>query len=287
MAGKKRSVNGQVKAQTQSASAAQDITMTDATPPCGQPQPPLSKTTSSPSTTAASKEKATVPQKPKKEGQTNSKPPAQPSTHHTTTRSKRQKLAKLPLNTKISKRPLLHPALPTPFASSQHPKVLYITASSPYISALKRVRKLLAQTSQRHKQSVSAQEKALGRARFAEANGRLDARTVEREIAGEAARKGGADGAAGAGEQVYLKATGRAIPRALEIALYFQTEADCRVRIDMGSVSAVDDVEVSVDGEQQQQGREEGGGGDDNDDDEIPETRLRTVSSVSVSIGLK
>ncbi|XP_014557480.1 hypothetical protein COCVIDRAFT_25896 [Bipolaris victoriae FI3] len=281
MAGKKRSVNGQVKAQTQSASAAQDITITDATPPCGQPQPPSSKTTSSPSTTSASKENPTAAQKPTKKGQPNSKPPVQPSTRHPTTRSKRQKLAKLPPNAKISKRPLLHPALPTPFASSQHPKVLYITASSPYISALKRVRKLLAQISQRHKQSVSTREKALGRGRFAEANGKLDARTVEREIAGEAARKRGADGGAGGGEEVYLKATGRAIPRALEIALYFQAEADCRVRIEMGSVSAVDDVEVGVEGEQQ--GREEAGG----DDEEIPETRLRMVSSVSVSIGLK
>ncbi|KAJ5025477.1 Rpp20 subunit of nuclear RNase MRP and P-domain-containing protein [Bipolaris maydis] len=276
MAGKKRSVNGQVKVQTQSASAAQDITMIDATPPCGQPQPPSSKTTSSPSTTAAGKEKAIAPQKPTKKGQPNSKPAAQPST-----RSKRQKLAKLPPNAKVSKRPLLHPALPTPFASSQHPKVLYITASSPYISALKRVRKLLAQVSQRRKQSLSAREKTLGRARFAAANGKLDARMVEREIAGEAARKRDADGGAGGGEEVYLKATGRAIPRALEIGLYFQAEADCRVRIEMGSVSAVDDVEVSVQGEQQ--GREEGGGGDD----EIPETRLRMVSSVSVSIGLK
>lgn len=143
------------------------------------------------------------------------------------------------------------------------------------------MRKLLAQISQRHKQSISAREKAFGRGRFAEANGKLDARTVEREIAGEAARKGGADGGAGGGEEVYLKATGRAIPRALEIGLYFQAEADCRVRIEMGSVSAVDDVEVSVEGEQQ--GREEGGG----DGDEIPETRLRMVSSVNVSIGLK
>ena len=73
---------------------------------------------------------------------------------------------------------------------------------------------------------------------------------------------------------VYLKATGRAIPRALELGVKFQGEEDCFVRVEMGSVSAVDDVEVRVPEEVGEEG-------------EVPETRIRTLSSVTVCIGLR
>ncbi|USP82680.1 hypothetical protein yc1106_09954 [Curvularia clavata] len=274
MAGKKRSANGQVKPQTHSTPPAGDITMANDTPPCGQPQPPSSKTASTPSAIPERQDKLENSQP-----ESTSKPAAHTSIPHSTTRQKRekrQKLPKLPPNTSITKRPLLHPALPTPFASSSSPKTLYITASTPYIPALKRVRKLLAQITRRHKQSLSASKKASSRGGYLEANGRLEAGAVEREIVGEAGRKG-EQGAAE--EEVYLKATGRAIPRALEIGLYFQEDGEFRVRIEMGSVVAVDDVEDK----RQAGGSEEEG----KEEEEIPETRLRTLSSVTVSIGFK
>lgn len=80
------------------------------------------------------------------------------------------------------------------------------------------------------------------------------------------------------GEEVYLKATGRAIPRALELGVKFQGEEDCRVRVEMGSVKAIDDVEVRGGGEVE--------GGEEEADD-VPETRIRTLSTVTVCIGLK
>jgi ribonuclease P/MRP protein subunit POP7 len=84
----------------------------------------------------------------------------------------------------------------------------------------------------------------------------------------------------GEGEKVYLKATGRAIPRALSLGVEFQAEAErCVVRVEMGSVRAVDDVEVT--GKAAEEG-EVGGVEED-----VPETRIRTISSVTVSIGLK
>lgn len=102
---------------------------------------------------------------------------------------------------------------------------------------------------------------------------------MEREIVGEAGRRGKEVGSRGE-EEVYLKATGRAIPRALELGVYFQEQGEFRVGIEMGSVVAVDDVEVKCQsGGGEEEGKEE--------DDEIPETRLRTVSSVTVSIGFK
>lgn len=73
------------------------------------------------------------------------------------------------------------------------------------------------------------------------------------------------------GEKVFLKASGRAIPRALELAVQVQEEGVV-VRVEMGSVKAVDDVDVCGEGEQ-----EEGA-------DDVPETRVRMVSCVTVSI---
>ncbi|KAF1365780.1 hypothetical protein EJ07DRAFT_150277 [Lizonia empirigonia] len=193
------------------------------------------------------------------------------------------KRPRLPRNTTISKRPLLHPALPSPFASATSPKTLYITATSPFTPTCKRVRALLVQMQKRVAQSASdlrgGRKNGLGSGRGAGkillATGRLAARDVEASIAARA-REGGKSGGRG-GEEVYLKATGRAIPRALELGVRFQGEEDCRVRVEMGSVKAIDDVEVKEGGEEGVNAQEE----------EVPETRIRTLSTVTVCIGLK
>ncbi|RAQ99886.1 ribonuclease p mrp subunit pop7 protein [Stemphylium lycopersici] len=292
MTGKKRSSNGQVKPHPQPKSPAQDVPMTDAIPPCGQPQPPSSKTASTPNTTRNPQKAVKKPQEPR-----NLEDKPLLTSHATKPHNQRKKLPKLPNNTLITKRPLLHPSIPTPFSSAHFPKTLYITASTPYIPCLKRVRKLLAQIVKREAQSVAALGKKHG-ARgggVLEVNGRLEARDVERAVVGEvqgSRRGGGGSGGGGngdGGEEVHLKATGRAISRALEIGVYFQGQGDCRVRVDMGSVSAVDDIEV-VDAKGQSGGGDaavqgEGEGGDGSHD--VPETRIRTLSCVTVSIGLK
>ena len=162
---------------------------------------------------------------------------------------------------------------------------------------MKRVRKLLNEVVKREKQSANSLNKARGRGgRYAEANGRLEARDVEAEIVGEMGRTGSSNnnvgnrGTVGQGkhkgrEEIYLKATGRAIPRALELGLHFQSEEDCWVKIEMGNVSAIDDIEVES---RDARGEEEPGEpGDEAEADDVPETRIRTLSSVTVSIGLK
>ncbi|KAF1964819.1 hypothetical protein BU23DRAFT_546988 [Bimuria novae-zelandiae CBS 107.79] len=194
-------------------------------------------------------------------------------------KEQRKKLPKLPPNASISKRPLHHPALPTPFASASAPKTLYISHNTSFVPTLKRIRRLLLEISKRQAQSHNPRNRQKRRARKPlEANGRLAPNDVEREIA-EAGREEQGIG----GEEVFVKATGRAIERALRIGVYFQGESDCRVRVEIGSVMAVDDIEV----------REGEGGGDkaeevtQDNDEEIPETRIRIVSSVTVAIGLK
>jgi len=145
------------------------------------------------------------------------------------------------------------------------------------------VRRLLGEIDRRAKQALAAKSRGAsegargggrrGNAGHAEANGKLDAGAVERDIAqGVRATEAGPSVAA---EQVFLKATGRAIARALEVGVYFQGEGGYKVRVDMGSVKAVDDIESTSSGAMPVGQR----------DDQVPETRIRTLSSVTVGIG--
>ena len=287
--------------------------MTNA-PPCGQAQPTSSKPSGSkpPETTTTTGEETTLRKVPRTKAAPWNTP--NPHSHNSLANARRDttvshsdmaqknelakqkyhmrksnnnKRPRLPENVTISKRPLLHPAIPTPFASAASPKVLYITASSPFIPTCKRIRALLVQIQKR-----SAQSAAEGRGRRRgnqgkplEANGRLEARDVEASIADDAQAKAKGKGAGRGvgGEEVYLKATGRAIPRALELGVKFQGEEDCRVRVELGSVKAIDDVEMATraDGEGEGEGERDGG-----EEEEVPETRIRTLSTVTVCIGL-
>ena len=136
----------------------------------------------------------------------------------------------------------------------------------------------------------------------------LDPTNVEYNIA-----KGVADGRKGdGGEQVFIKASGKAIPRALEVGNYFQRESDCCVRINIGSMRVIDDIDLD---DSANNGRIEGGNmremhlngdgagaGSDKKitgkntarrdkhwvhDDYVPETRIRTLSVVTLTIGLR
>ena len=82
-------------------------------------------------------------------------------------------------------------------------------------------------------------------------------------------------------EEVILKATNRAIENVLGLALYFQGQDDCRVRLSTGTVSVVDDiVESTVSrGAETVEGEDEG--------EELPESRVRKTSFVEVAITLK
>jgi ribonuclease P/MRP protein subunit POP7 len=97
MAGIKRSINGQAKPQDQDQQP-QDVAMTDATPPCGQPQPPSNKTTSS-DIPGENQKNPSKPDSHKKNPTPVSAPAKQPSNPRSTNPKARQKLAKLPKST--------------------------------------------------------------------------------------------------------------------------------------------------------------------------------------------
>ncbi len=200
---------------------------------------------------------------------------------------------------RVSKRPLLRPPIPSPYTSFASPKVIYISAKTPFISAVKRVRKLLDLIDKRTVGKVD-----LGDGR--------DERETLRAL-GEVGQASGKEP-----EEVILKATNRAIEKALGLGLFFQGQEDVRVRLRTGSVGAVDDivVEEKSKGEKGKTGGlkkkekrkrrqgEEGSVAGEHDaehkeeldkdmadpeagDEDLPETRIRKVSVLEIGISLK
>lgn len=82
----------------------------------------------------------------------------------------------------------------------------------------------------------------------------------------------------GRGEEVFIKGTGRAIERVLQVGLYFMGQDDCLVRVRTGSVGTVDDIRVentaaSSDGGEQ--------------DIDVPQARVRMTSTIEVVVSLR
>ncbi|KAL8875200.1 MAG: hypothetical protein Q9198_006405 [Flavoplaca austrocitrina] len=209
-------------------------------------------------------------------------------------RTRPPKLPRLPSNARITKRPLLRPPIPSPYASSASPKVVYISAKTPFISAVKRVRKLLELIDKRTVGQVD-----LGDGR----KGEQTLRTLEE--ASQASEK--------QPEEVILKATNRAIEKALGLGVFFQGQGDVRVRLRTGSVGAVDDIVVDENKTQRKQTKgkseKEKGQGDmadadgnaeehhddvndkteniEADDVDLPESQIRKLSVLEIGISLK
>ncbi|KAH0565613.1 hypothetical protein GP486_001001 [Trichoglossum hirsutum] len=202
---------------------------------------------------------------------------------------------------RIQKRPLLHPPISSPYTGRNTQKVVYISSSTPFISAVKRVRKLLDAVDKREMGKVDLSDKGKGKARL-----------------GQPSRK-----PKGEPEEVSLKATARAIEKALNLAIFFQSQGRYRVRIRTGSLGVVDDIilveEPKVqEGESQKPATAEGepslkrkrseSNAKDNDSrldqtttgttgmelegagiehEELPETQIRKTSIVEVLVSLR
>lgn len=78
-------------------------------------------------------------------------------------------------------------------------------------------------------------------------------------------------------DDVVLKATGKAISKALGLALWFQQRDEYKVRIETGTVGAIDDIVAPEDGDLEMAGAEE--------QQEIPESRIRYASTVQIFVG--
>ncbi|KAM3071836.1 hypothetical protein ACMFMG_009693 [Clarireedia jacksonii] len=165
------------------------------------------------------------------------------------------KLLRLPKNQRIQKRPLLHPATISPRSSSNEPKIVFVSPSSPFISTVKRVRKYLenaevracpSNLSSNDRELMQNIEKGIGRVRGGRRSGN----------------------AKGQGE-VIIKGTGRAIEKVMALAAWWQNQDGVQVRIRTGGVGAVDDVVAADEGA---------------DDAEVGGSRVRRVSMLEVGV---
>lgn len=158
----------------------------------------------------------------------------------------------------------MHPPVPSPYAGADQPKVIYISAKTPFISAVKRVQKLLTLIEKRSSGKVDLIN---GKGNDKQKLKALDESTVIRK--GEKP------------EEVLLKATNMAIDKALNLALFFQGQDDTRVRLRTGTISVVDDIiegEETINGDKAE---------DQMEDEELPESQIRKLSVLEVAITRK
>ncbi|KAK6437717.1 hypothetical protein LTR95_006087 [Oleoguttula sp. CCFEE 5521] len=154
-----------------------------------------------------------------------------------------KKLPQLPKGAELSKRPLLRPAIPSPYSGPETQKTVYVSAKTPFLSAVKRVEKLLKLADKRtvHSATTISKQREQSRKRkrsFSEHEGD--------DIAGIAAVAEEKRESGEGGEEVVIKGTGKAVQRVLELGLWFQQrELEYVVGLRTGSVGAIDDVEIA------------------------------------------
>ncbi len=152
---------------------------------------------------------------------------------------KNQNLQRLPPSATVQRRPIIHAPIASPFAGHGVQKVVYVSSKTPFMSAVKRVKRLLHEIEKRATQDV----KLIGRGERAGMKKLVEAR----------------ERLAKDGEEVFVKASGRAMEKALRVGEWFrikETGMDCKVEVRTGSVSVVDDI-IELEGEEEEE--EEGG----------------------------
>src|SRR5205823_736687 len=100
---------------------------------------------------------------------------------------------RLPPNTTIRPRPLLHPPVASPYAGPSVPKAVYVSRSTPLMAAVKRVKKLLSHIEKRAMQDVDMTR-----------GGKDGRRKLGAAAAAAAAAARAGDALAGTGEEVVV-----------------------------------------------------------------------------------
>jgi ribonuclease P/MRP protein subunit POP7 len=185
---------------------------------------------------------------------------------------------------KVEKRPIPHAPVASPYAGSSVPKIVYVASKTPFMSAVKRVQKLLRQAEKRATAGVSLE----------------DTQTTEKQKLAALAK------AAETREEIFVKATGKAIEKALNVGKWFEEkEAEYAVRVITGSVLVVDDVvedeekkeaelrkqqrqaKAPADGKKDSANKRKREVANESDHEELPETRTRWIKKVEVAISFK
>ncbi|KAJ9210956.1 hypothetical protein DTO166G4_7453 [Paecilomyces variotii] len=177
---------------------------------------------------------------------------------------KNKDLVRLPKYARVQKRPIPHPPVASPYAGSSVPKVIYVGTNTPFMSVVKRVQKML-----RHAEKRATAGVDLGNNKISEKE-KL-ARLAKGQ---ETLRK----------EEVFIKATGRAIERALSVGRWFEEkEEEYEVRVKTGTVLVVDDIVEDEEAKRKEMEKEkigeESGGDGKKDGTAIGEDATRPAES--------
>ncbi|CZT15006.1 uncharacterized protein RCC_00920 [Ramularia collo-cygni] len=200
--------------------------------------------------------------------------------HHKKDRNKR---APLPSNARIQKRPILHAPLPSPYTSAASAKTIYLSARTPFMSAIKRCEKLLQLSEKRLVQAATTAAKSSRRRN-------QDDSISEIAAAAERIKR------RGRGEEVVFKASGKAIGKGLQVGCWFQERDGLyNVRLQTGTAGVVDGIEYDEGegDEEKERGdgeKREGGDGEKREEVEAedgPEARIRQISVLEVYVSLK
>jgi ribonuclease P/MRP protein subunit POP7 len=130
---------------------------------------------------------------------------------------------RLPPNTTIQRRPLNHAPVASPYAGASVQKAVYVSRSTPLMAAVKRVKKLLMHIEKRAMQDVDITRGKEGWKKLVAASEALGTN----------------------GEEVVVRASGRAIEQALKVGEWFKSkegELGCKVEVRTGSLQVVDDL---------------------------------------------
>jgi len=131
--------------------------------------------------------------------------------------------------------------------------VVYVSTNTPFIAAVKRVRKYLTEIDKRDMGSVT-----LSKITSRKGLENLGKRREE-----------------GKSEAVYIRATGKAIEKAMNLGVYFQGQDVYRVSLRTGWVGAIDDVEYKKKD------------GENGEEEVVEEARVRRTSMLEVAVSLR
>jgi ribonuclease P/MRP protein subunit POP7 len=138
------------------------------------------------------------------------------------------------------------------------------------MSAIKRVQKLLLQAEKRSAQSAADQVSSRPKYSVSTNDEITD---IERVAAIMAEDKHDRD-------EIILKATGKAIAKALSLGLWFEEKEEYSVRIETGTVGAIDDIVAPEDGgaEDEDEAMKDGA------EEDIPKSRIRYASTIQIFV---
>lgn len=146
------------------------------------------------------------------------------------------------------------------------------------MAAVKRVQKLLVHAEKRDTQSAAAQVHNAKRRKTSGRGGAPDDLTQVAAVLAEKKLKSDVSGENK--DEVVVKATGKAIEKALGLGLWFQQREGYNIQIKTGSVGAIDDIIApdDIEAEKPVNGPVT---------EEIPEARVRHASVIEILVSLR